>query len=337
VPVPPHVFALSDRHLRYGQFVRASGGFRFRAYRSVALPADAFHSGILGGPLRDPRAFEQLVKNLVSELPGSLRDASLIIPDSWLRVTFTEITEVPKAADARDEVLRWKLKRLVPFRVDELRIGAVEVTPLPQQEEPRRLLLGFAIEQLLAQLEDAFAAAGVRLGQIANLSLSLIASLADDAEARADREAALGSLASQASTSRAVRFGALVVVEEGGYTLAFVRRGEPVLHRFKAFTGALPEEARAGFVSRDLKLTRNFLDEHFPGSLLSWVLLVAPTGLEPIWLSRLEGGLGLPAAPLDGRHLPPLQVEGTAVGPTGAAPPWREVAAMLGAARREVA
>ena len=52
------------------------------------------------------------------------------------------------------------LKRLVPFRVDELRIGAQEVEPLPNQpaEEPERLLLGFAVDQLLTQVEDAFAA-----------------------------------------------------------------------------------------------------------------------------------------------------------------------------------
>jgi hypothetical protein len=38
----------------------------------------------------------------------------------------------------------------------------------------------------------------------------------------------------------------------------------------------------------------------------------------------------VPARPLDGRHLPPLQIE-------EAAAPWREMAPLLGAARREVA
>ena len=164
VPAPPHVFGLDARSLRYGQFVRDRQGFRLRGWREAALPPDAFHTGLLGGPLRDPAAFEALVGGLVRSIrgtPGGLKEASLVLPDAWLRVTFSEITDVPRQAEARDEVLRWKLRRLVPFRVDELRVGAVEVEPLPVQEEPRRLLLGFGVEQLLAQIEDAFAAHGV--------------------------------------------------------------------------------------------------------------------------------------------------------------------------------
>jgi hypothetical protein len=315
--VPPHVFDLSERRLRYGQFVRAGGGgrggFRFRAYRAVPLPPDAFLSGPLGGPLRDPRAFQTLVEGFVKELPG-VREASLVIPDAWLRVSFADSSELPRGAAAKDDVLRWKLKRLVPFRVDELRIGAQEVEPLPTQpaEEPHRLLLGFAVEQLLAQVEDAFAAAGVRLGEITNTSLALISALGEEGPEPG--------------------FWALVVVEEAGYTLAFVHGSEPILHRFKAFTGSLPEAARASLVTRDLKLTRNFLDEHFPGAGLARVVLAAPEALEPIWVERLSSGLNTAATPLSSQNLPPLQVDVA----LPAEPAWREIAPLLGAARREV-
>ena len=309
--MPPHVFDLTERRLRYGQFVRSGAGFRFRAYRAVPLPPDAFLAGPLGGPFRDPRAFEALVSGFVKELPA-VREASLVIPDAWLRVSFADSTELPRAAAAKDDVLRWKLKRLVPFRVDELRIGAQEVEPLPSQpaDEPHRLLLGFAVDQLLTQVEEAFAAAGVRLGQVSNASLALLAAV---------EPASPGA------------FSALVLVGDDGYTLIFARGGEPVLHRYKGFTGNLPEAARTSFVGRDLKLTRNFLDEHFPGAAIASVLLLAPPELEPAWLDRLEEGLGAPAAPVDGRHLPPLRAEEPAV------PTWRSLAPMLGAARQEVA
>jgi len=310
VPVPPHVFALDGERLRYGQFVRDRHGFRLRNFRQAALPRDPFQHGLLGGPLRDPAAFRELVAGLVKGVPGGVREASLVLPDTWLRVTFSESGDLPKGGDALDEVLRWKLKRLVPFRVDDLRVSAAEVAPLPGQEEPRRLLLGFAVEMLLAQVEEAFAAAGVRLGQVSNVSLSLLAAT----------DPPPGGV-----------FAALMVVEDEGYTLVFSRGGEPVLHRYKGFAGALPEASRGNFVGRDLKLTRNFLDEHYPGATLGPVLLLAPPEAEPTWLDRLEQGLGTPAAPLDGRLLPPLRAEDSGV------PPWRDLAPMLGAARREVA
>jgi hypothetical protein len=313
VPAPPHVFGLDARSLRYGQFVRDRQGFRLRGWREAALPSDAFHAGLLGGPLRDPAAFEALVGGLVRSIrgtPGGLKEASLVLPDAWLRVTFSEITDVPRQTEARDEVLRWKLRRLVPFRVDELRVGAVEVAPLPVQEEPRRLLLGFGIEQLLAQIEDAFAAHGVRLGRITNTSLALLSAV--------ELPASGG-------------FAAVVQVESEGYTLIFARDGEPVLHRFKAFTGGMPDAAHAGYVTRDLKLTRNFLDEHFAGAPLGPVLLLAPPDTEPMWLDRLQEGLGSSVSPVDGRHLPSLRSEDPV------APSWRELAPMLGAVRQEVA
>jgi hypothetical protein len=310
VPAPPHVFSLDGERLRYGQILRDRHGFRLRAYREAALPRDPFQHGPLGGPLRDPAAFRELVAGMVKAVPGGVREASLVLPDSWLRVTFTESGDLPQEAAAIDEVLRWKLRRLVPFRVDDLRVDATEVSPIPGQEEPRRLLLGFAVEQLLVQVEESFAAAGVRLGKISNASLSLLSAV---------RPAGGGA------------FSALVLVVDEGYTLIFSRGGEPVLHRYKGFTGSLPDAARASAVGRDLKLTRNFLDEHFPGAMLGSVLLLSPPELEPVWLDRLEEGLGRPAAPVDGRHLPPLRAEEPGV------PPWRSLAPMLGAARQEVA
>lgn len=311
VTAPPHAFSLDARRLRYGQFARDRQGFRLRGWREAALPPDSFHGGLLGGPLRDPAAFQALVGGMVSGIGKGLREASLVVPDAWLRVTFSEITDVPRQAEARDEVLRWKLRRLVPFRVDELRVSAVEVEPLPVQEEPRRMLLGFGVEQLLAQLEDAFAAHGVRIGRITNSSLALLSAV----ELPAGSEGAVA---------------ALVQVETEGYTLIFARGGEPMLHRYKAFTGGMPEPSQGGFVTRDLKLTRNFLDEHFPGSSLGSVLLLAPPEVEAQWLEQLQEGLGQGVAPIDGRHLPTLRSEDPV------APAWRDLAPMLGAVRQEV-
>lgn len=333
LPSPPHVFALDAARLRYGQLAVDRQGLRLRAFRQLALPPDSFQNGLLGGPLRDPGAFRELVGGILDGVPGGVREASLVIPDAWLRVTYAESGDLPRGGAALDEVLRWKLRRLVPFRVDELRVGAAEVSPLPGQEEPRRLLMGFAIEQLLAQIEDAFTAHGVRLGQISNVSLSLLDALgAGDSRGPTSRTSALPAVSQRGRSSS---FLALTLVEDDGYTLILARKGEPVLHRYKSMTAGsagAADTAPGGSVVRDLRLTRNFLDEHFPGSALESVLLLAPPPLQPLWLDRLQQGLGRRAVVVDSAVLPPLRSEALS-----ALPPWRELAPMIGAARRMIA
>ncbi len=312
VPSPPHVFSLDRHELRYGAFHRGPQGFTFDACRREVLPEDLFQHGVLGGPLREPRAFWEILQGFVSRLPAPVKEASLILPDSWLRLTFTESTDLPRRRAERQEVLRFKLKRLVPFRVEELRVSATEVTPFPEQKEPLRLLLGFAVEQLLTQLEDAFAGVGIALGQITNVTLALLAALE--------------------STVAKDELAALVLVEPEAFTLSFIYGGEPVLHRYKAF-GEEGSEVDArdidpSVVRRDLRLTSSFLRQHFPEWTLGRVFVAAPPGSEDAWLTWVEAELGVAAEALGFEHLPLAR---TQVGES-----WMVTAPLLGATAIEV-
>ncbi len=305
LPAPPHVFALDQRELRYGCFYSGAQGFVYEANDSLAVPDEALGAGPLGAPMHKPQVFAELVADLVGNLAGPIKEASLVLPDSWLRLTFTELSELPRKRQARDEVLRWTLKRLVPFRVDDLRISATQVTPFPIQEQPLRLLIGFAIELLVSQIEDAFAAAGVELGRVTNTTLALAASLEHTIEAR--------------------DLVGLVAVYPDAYTLSFFRRGEPLLYRYKA-TGEAP--AVGSVVQRDLRLTDSFLRQHFPQSPISRVFLAAPLEQEDQWLEWLSDEIEAAPEPLAFEH---FQLSRTQVGPT-----WLEAAPLLGAASLEV-
>ncbi|MCH9648518.1 MAG: hypothetical protein K0U98_09780 [Deltaproteobacteria bacterium] len=316
IAAPPHVFSLDAERLAYGRFRVKAGTYAFETYNSVDLPGEAFLPGLLGGPLRDEAGFGELLKGLISRVEVPIAEASLVLPDAWLRLAFTEVGELPADPQDLDAVLRWKLKRLVPFRVDELRLRGTEVSPLANQEEPNRALLGFALETLLAQQERLFQEAGIRLGRIANLSLSLLASLSTEV---VDRPL-LG----------------LVVVEPAGYTLLFSRRGEPILHRFKSADPELPYELRQQRAIHDLRLTRSFLAERFPGTTLDLNLLVKSPAVEDPWQEWVENGLESRTEALSEAHLPALSVQ-ISKQEADSAESFLEIAPMLGASRQEVA
>ncbi len=308
-PVPPHVFGIERERLRYGLFPSRNGhGVQFSEYHSVDLPDDCFLEGPLGGLLRDPAVLREAVADLLVRVSVPVAEASLVLPDDWFRLSFAESEELPRKLSEREEVLRWKLKLQVPFRVEDLRLSATEVPPLAGQEEPLRVLMGFGVSQLLEQVEDAFLRAEVRVGHISNQSLSLLTAL----------RGALSGL----------DLAAVALVQSDGYSLLITSRGEPLVHRFKSYQEDLPPDAMRRFVQRDLRLTRTFLSEKMGDDAVQRIVLVSPPEAEPVWSEWLAETFG-PTPTLLGEEWPFLQ----STSPNVAA---FEVAPLFGAACREV-
>jgi hypothetical protein len=305
VPPPPHAFAVDVDELRYAHIGRGPQGLVLEDEQRVALPAETFQAGLLGGPLREARHFFEALTTLLTRVGKPIEEATLLLPDSWLRLVFTESEDLPRQAALRDDILRFKLKRLVPFRVEDLRVSSVEVQPFPDQQDPLRVLLGFAIEPLLAQLEAAFAASGIRIGRITNSTLALLAGLE-------------GNL-------REGELAALLAVYHDSYALTYFRDGEPLIYRYKNFAeGGLDSES----VARDLRMTLSFVRRHFPRLPIARAFLAAPPIAEERWLAWIGDELGAPAEALSYQHFSLLRAR--------AGTSWLEVAPLVGATSLEV-
>lgn len=313
-PVPPHVFALTEavgedgQRLRYARFVRQrkSSELAFVEYHEEPLGGEVFARHGSGG-LREAAGLAGALDRLLARVTGPVSEASLVLPDGVVRHVFSEIGELPSDPAAGEDILRWKLKRLIPQRVDEMRLGVREVPSLANQEEPDRLLVAFAPEALLGQLEDLFAARGIHLGLIGGEALLTVAALTP----------AVADLA----------LAALVVVEEESYTVTVLRHGEPFLVRPKVHPPG-DDADRAGAAGLELRLTRSYLGEQLPTVPLERVLVVAPEAAEPAWLLAAREALGASAVVVRREHL--------GLGREGPPIPWRELLSLVGAAATEV-
>ena len=308
MPLPPVVFAVDESRLRYGRFEPNGAGFELASYHSVDLDPDLFATGPVGGPIHDPERFRAVLTELLDEIGETVTEGSLILPDPWLRIALVESDELPRKSEAREDVLKWKLQRIVPFRVEELRVRGTASRPRTRQESASRVLLGFGLESLLRQLEGVFDDRGIHLGYISSESLTLLSGVRD--------------------ALRDVEMGAVAFVSSRGYSLTFVLRGEPILHRFKLLPQLARDEPPAQLIDRDLNLTGMYLRDQFPNAEIGRLLLVGPKEIEDRWLQWLSNGFGVPTHAVRVENLP-LSMGGYDL-------PLYEVATLLGAARQEV-
>ena len=295
--------------MRFGHFARTDIGFELVDYRQVELEPELFAVGPLGGPIHDPVRFRSALDELLSDLAAPVEQASLILPDSWLRMAIADGEELPRSARERDEILRWKLQRIVPFRVEELRIRGIDAANGYHGRDARRVVLGFGLETLLRQFEGVFIDRGIHIGFIANESLSLLSAVEE--------------------LLRDVELSVVALISAAGYSLSFVYRGEPILHRFKALPQLAGDEPRQEIIDRDLRLTKVYLSDQIGEVSLGRVLLIGPPELEKSWHGWLGNTFELPV------HT--IQFENLVLDLADSNAPVHEVVTLFGAARQEIA
>ena len=281
------MFLLDERELVLARFLREDDAApELQVVRRRELPADTFQDGALGGPLREPAQFHEVVADLrqAADLAAGepVTHAALVLPDRWLRLTFARLEEVPGKPHLREEALRFKLRKQVPFRVEELRVRGRRTGPAGN--DGTRFLIGFGVEHVLAQIEDSFRRAGIHIGAVTNESLS----------------AADGLVRLHGDSGPFL----LLVAHPDGYSLLAHADEDPTLFRYKGIDPELPSSVASNLAVRDLRLTRSFIEERelfgAGRTLPAHALVLAAEGARSVWRDRLEEGLGLPARNLDG-------------------------------------
>ena len=92
VRVPPQVFALDERQISY-LGLDEGGELYCRECAREPVSDDCFQPGPLGGRIRDAETFSGSLDALLAQVGKRPTEASLVVPDNWLRLTFIETEE----------------------------------------------------------------------------------------------------------------------------------------------------------------------------------------------------------------------------------------------------
>jgi type IV pilus assembly protein PilM len=144
------------------------------------------------------------VKAAVADVCGRLRsrdeDVAMILPDTVIRVFVQHFEEFPRSAEEAVPILRWKLKKSVPFEADETLISYMRQAP---REAGVDVVIALARLRIIREYESLAESIGLRPGVVLSSSLAAISLLEDE------KPTLLARVSGSALTTAIVRQGVL--------------------------------------------------------------------------------------------------------------------------------
>lgn len=173
-PPPPHAFSLGAEALLYGRMGRDRQGLD--RVESQPLDASWCQLGPVGVLHVEKAQVDAALAAVVRRLDKPPSRASLVVPNAWVRSIPLDVESFPRLRDEAEDVLRWRLKKLLPCRPEEVRLDWL-------RGDNGRVLVLLALDRPLAVIEESFAAAGIQVGRVEPTALALTSLLPPDSPA----------------------------------------------------------------------------------------------------------------------------------------------------------
>jgi type IV pilus assembly protein PilM len=167
--------------------VRAEGVVAARAEDAAALltavaRADlaegAVAPGLKAGNIVNVAGVTSALRRVLDGVAGSgrerLRDVTVIVPDAAVRVLFVDFDQLPSKAAEALPVVRFRLKKLLPFDADE---AMVSYQVMSSEKDSVKLLAVAMPKAVLEEYESAVLAAGYLPGAVLPSTLAALAGL----------------------------------------------------------------------------------------------------------------------------------------------------------------
>lgn len=218
-PLPPSVVSLGETEIALAMLSRR----RDAVLRVEEVPVDSecFRQGPVGLLGVDRALLAAALGRLVQRVGRLPAQGTVVLPASWVRCVQVETGDLPRQRREAEDIIRWRLKKLLPCRPEEVRLDF-----LPAGGDGRVVVV-LALDHPLSLVEDALAAAGMKVGRIEPTVLSVTSLVPPDGLPRL-----------------------VVVTEPRSLGFAAVEGGEITLLRQKGLP-ADPDRA-ASFVAREV-------------------------------------------------------------------------------------
>jgi type IV pilus assembly protein PilM len=245
------------------------------AHTTEPLAGGVVVPALAAANITDVAAVGRAITQALSQLGVRPRRVALVVPDTVAKVSLVRFENVPGRLQDLQELVRWQIKKTVPFPVEE---AVVTFTPGVRHADGQEFVVAAARQDVVQQYEQACTMAGVDAGLVDLATFSIVNGVL------ANRLAPLGDWL-------------LVHVTPTYTTLAVIRDGHLIFFRNRA-------DDAEGTLADLVHQTSMYYEDRLQGGGFARVLLagasVDPAGADALRRS-LEDRLRLTVEPVDPR------------------------------------
>ena len=196
-PHPTLAIEISPDRVAGARFTRTGS---LHGYAVESLPKGTVVPSAVEPNLANATAVKSALRSICQTLEVQDADAALLLPDPVIRVFVQHFENFPRSSQEAIPMLRWKLKKSVPFEVEDTLLSYMRQAP---KAEGVDVVTAIARVRIVKESEGILEGASVRPGVVLSSTLAAI-SLLDD-----QKPTLLARVCGSALTTAIVREGAL--------------------------------------------------------------------------------------------------------------------------------
>ena len=197
IPHPPIAIEIAPDRIAVARWSRTGSVDEFAL---ETLPTGALVPSAVETNLVNVAAAKSALTKACERVRAKDEDVALILPDPVIRVFVQHFEDFPRSSEEAIPLLRWKLKKSVPFEADETIISYFRQAP---REAGVDVVTALARQRIIREYESLAEAAGLYAGVVLSSTLAAI-SLLDD-----KKPILLARISGSSLTTAIVRSGTL--------------------------------------------------------------------------------------------------------------------------------
>jgi type IV pilus assembly protein PilM len=169
MPHPSLVVEIAPGHVAAARWGSGRGDLEDVVVES--LPASSVMPSPVENNITQPDAVRGALRRVFSRIPTRGAAITVLVPDPVVRVFILPFENLPRRADEALPLLRWRLKKSVPFDVDETVVSWMRQ---PARDGSLELVTAVARQPIVREYEEIVESAGAAIGVLLSSTLAAL-------------------------------------------------------------------------------------------------------------------------------------------------------------------